>query len=49
MQKAVSKFLKVVKASSLRSVKGSVFSCYHADNSFKLPLAALCDAIFVIF
>ena len=35
----ISKLLKIVKASSLRSAKGSVFSCYPAGSSFKLPFA----------
>ena len=45
----ISKLLKIVKASSLRSAKGSVFSCYPAGSSFKLPFAVFCDAIFAIF
>ena len=45
----ISKLLNIVKASSFRSAKGSVFSCYPAGSSFKLPFAVLCDAIFAIF
>ena len=40
---AISKLLKIVKASSLRSDKGSVFGCYLAGSSLKLPFTALCE------
>ena len=40
---AISKLLKIVKAPSLRSDKGSVFGCYLTGSSLKLPFAALCE------
>ena len=40
---AISKLLKIVKAPSLRSDKGSVFGCYLAGSSLKLPFTALCE------
>ena len=49
LKEPISKLLKIVKASSLRSAKGSVFSCYPAGSSFKLPFAVLCDVLFAIF
>ena len=40
---AISKLLKIVKAPSLRPDKGSVFGCYLAGSSLKLPFTALCE------
>ena len=40
---AISKLLKIVKAPSLRSVKGSVFGCYLTGSNLKLPFTALCE------
>ena len=40
---AISKLLKIVKASSLRSDKGSVSGCYLAGDNLKLPFTALCE------
>ena len=42
-KEAISKLLKIVKAPSLRSDKGSVFGCYLAGSSLKLPFTALCE------
>ena len=42
-KEAISKLLKIVKAPSLRSDKGSVFGCYLTGSSLKLPFAALCE------
>ena len=43
MIEAISKLLKIVKAPSLRSDKGSVFGCYLAGSSLKLPFTSLCE------
>ena len=40
---AISKLIKIIKVPSLRSARGSVFTCYHAGSRFKLPFAALCE------
>ena len=40
---AISKLLKIVKAPSLRSDKGSVFGCYLTGSNLKLPFTALCE------
>ena len=40
---AISKLLKIVKAPSLRSDKGSVFGCYLAGSNLKLPFTVLCE------
>ena len=42
-KEAISKLLKIVKAPSLRSDKGSVFGCYLTGSNLKLPFAALCE------
>ena len=42
-KEAISKLLKIVKAPSLRSDKGSVFGCYLAGSNLKLPFTALCE------
>ncbi len=39
----ISKLLKIVKAPSLRSDKGSVFGCYLTGSKCKLPFTALCE------
>ena len=39
----ISKLLKIVKAPSLRSDKGSVFGCYLTGSNLKLPFTALCE------
>ena len=39
----ISKLLKIVKAPSLQSDKGSVFGCYLAGSRCKLPFTALCE------
>ena len=43
IKEAISKLLKIVKAPSLRSVKGSVFGCYLTGSNLKLPFTALCE------
>ena len=43
LKEAISKLLKIVKAPSLRSVKGSVFGCYLTGSNLKLPFTSLCE------
>ena len=49
ISKTISKFLKIVKAPSLRSDKGSVFGCYLAGTGANYPLQLFANGIFVIF